>query len=223
MEALKPIWTVARSANSADGGGRVRLRSKGVDGPGREDEGRARAEAAKPTMHGCRISFRNWGADNKEHNYIGIRGNEVPVSGLILCSVALEVSMPRTGWMPSMVPYGADQTVYLVVDSFRSQGSGYRESEIERTNIETIIADFMSGQFNDPIRVVAFNTLEHWTEDVSEEVANEIRIRCDIEGISVPEHIVDFVVCHTGRLRQPGFALCDASTGSSAVRHRAAV
>lgn len=164
-------------------------------------------------MHGCRISFRNWGADDKEHNYIGISRNEVPVSGLILCSVALEVSMPRTGWMPSMVPYGADQTVYLVVDSFRSQGSVYRESEIERANIETIIADFMSGQFNDPIRVVAFNTLEHWTEDVSEEVANEIRTRCDIEGISVPEHIGDFVACHTGRLRRAGFALCDAVTG----------
>jgi hypothetical protein len=24
--------------------------------------------------------------------------------------------MPRTGWTPSIVPYGADQTVYLVVD-----------------------------------------------------------------------------------------------------------
>ena len=25
--------------------------------------------AVKSTMHGCRTSFRNWGADNKEHNF----------------------------------------------------------------------------------------------------------------------------------------------------------
>jgi hypothetical protein len=30
--------------------------------------------------------------------------------------------------------------------------------------LETIITDLMSGQFNDPIRVVAFNTLEHWSD-----------------------------------------------------------
>jgi hypothetical protein len=123
------------------------------------------------------------------NNYDGTIGNEVPVSGLILGSVGLEVSMPRTGLTLSIVPYGADQTVYFVIDSFRSKGSVYREIEVERTDIEAIIADLLSGQFNDPIRIVAFNTLEHWAEDVSEEVANEIRTRCDIEGISVPEHI----------------------------------
>jgi hypothetical protein len=30
--------------------------------------------------------------------------------------------MPRTGWTPSIVPYGADQTVYLVVDRFGGLG-----------------------------------------------------------------------------------------------------
>ena len=70
-------------------------------------------------------------------------------------------------WTPSTVPYGADQTVYLVVDRFSGSGSVYREAEIERTDIETIIAELLSGQFNDPVRVVAFNTLEHWSDDVS--------------------------------------------------------
>jgi hypothetical protein len=31
---------------------------------------------------------------------------------------ARELRMPRTGWTPSLVPYGADQTVYLVIDRF---------------------------------------------------------------------------------------------------------
>jgi hypothetical protein len=105
-------------------------------------------------------------------------------------------------WTPSTVPYGADQTVYLVVDRFGGSGSVYREAEIERTDIETIIADLLSGQFNDPVRVIAFNTLEHWSDDVSDEIATEIQARCDIEGTPVPDHLIDFVSSHTGRAQQ---------------------
>jgi hypothetical protein len=106
--------------------------------------------------------------------------------------------MPSIGWTPRIVPYGADQTVYLVIDRFRGLGTVYRETEVERADLETIIADLMSGQFNDPIRVVAFNTLEHWSEDVTEYIAFEIQTRCDIEGVAVPEHIRDLVTSFTG-------------------------
>ena len=95
--------------------------------------------------------------------------------------------MPGPGWTPTTVPYGADQTAYLVIDRFGGLGSVYRETEVERADLETIIADLMSGQFNDPIRVVAFNTLEHWSEDLSRDIALEIQTRCDIEGENVPE------------------------------------
>jgi len=109
--------------------------------------------------------------------------------------------MPRTGWSPRTVPYGADQTVYLVVDRFTS-GSVYRETEIERTDLETIINDFLTGQFNDPIRVIAFNTLEHWSDDVSDDIAREIQTRCDMKGERVPEYLVDFVNSYVGPIRQ---------------------
>jgi hypothetical protein len=98
--------------------------------------------------------------------------------------------MPPTGWM---VPYGADQTVYLVVDRINRRGDAWHESEVERTDPEAIIADLLSGQFNDPVRVIAFNTLEHWSRDVSADIAAEIQTRCDIEGAAVPEHVEDFV------------------------------
>jgi hypothetical protein len=111
--------------------------------------------------------------------------------------------MPRkTGWTPMIVPYGADQTVYLVVDRFGGLGTVYRETEVEKTDLETIITDLMSGQFNDPVRVVAFNTLEHWSEDVSEYIAFEIQTRCDIEGTAVPEHVRDYVASYAGPARQ---------------------
>ena len=110
--------------------------------------------------------------------------------------------MPSTGWTPTTVPYGADQTVYLVVDRFGRLGSFYRETEVERTDLETIITDLMSGQFNDPVRVVAFNTLEHWSEDISKDIALEIQTRCDIYGVAVPEPLHEFVESHTCAIRQ---------------------
>ena len=105
--------------------------------------------------------------------------------------------MPGTGGAESIVPYGADQTVYLVIDRFGGLGNVYRETEVERTDFEAVVADLMSGQFNDPVRVVAFNTLEHWSRDVSQDAAVEIQIRCDIEGLAIPEYIQDFVATHT--------------------------
>jgi len=99
-------------------------------------------------------------------------------------------------WSPNHVPYGADQTVYLVVDSLGASGAVCRETEVERTDLEAVIGDLISGQFNDPVRVVAFNTLEHWSNDVSAEVAAEIQARCDINGEPLPEHLKDFAQRH---------------------------
>jgi len=101
----------------------------------------------------------------------------------------------------SSVPYGADQTVFLVVDRRRGMGSNCGEAEVERTDLESIIADLLAGQFNDPVRVVAFNTLEHWSADVSADIACEIQARCDIEGESLPDHLHEFVENYRAHLR----------------------
>ena len=111
--------------------------------------------------------------------------------------------MLSASWTPPLVPYGADQTVCLVVDRIERFGSVYRETEVERADFETVVHDLLSGQFHDPVRVVAFNTLEHWSEDVSKDVAIEIQTRCDIEGVAVPEYLQDFVMSHIGTTRQP--------------------
>ena len=109
--------------------------------------------------------------------------------------------MPRNGWSPGIVPFGADETAYLVIDGF-SNGTVYREIEIEKADLETVISDLLTGQYNNPIRVVAFNTLEHWSDDVSADVAAEIQMRCDMVGVPVPEHVRDFVEAHQPPTRQ---------------------
>lgn len=103
--------------------------------------------------------------------------------------------MHAIGWTPPLVPLGADQTVYVIVDSC-ALGCGRHNIEIEMPDLETIICDLMSGRFSDPVRVVAFNTLEHWSEDLSQEVAGEIQVRSDINGMPVPDHLSDFVERH---------------------------
>jgi hypothetical protein len=40
-------------------------------------------------------------------------------------------------------------------------------------------SDLMSGQYSDPVRVVAFNTAEQWSADVSQDVAHEMKRRAD--------------------------------------------
>ena len=106
--------------------------------------------------------------------------------------------MRRTSWTPSIVPADTDETVYLVAEDFGKLGRAWRETDYEATDLETVIQDLLSGQYNDPIRVVAFNTDERWSEDVSEDVARELRRRCDLQGNDVPSSIQDFVGRYEG-------------------------
>jgi hypothetical protein len=105
-------------------------------------------------------------------------------------------------WTPSIVPNGHDETVYLVVDCYGKGGCVYREAEVGKTDLETTIADLMSGQYNDPDRVIAFNTADNWAQDVSDDIAREIRSRADLVYEDLSSSIEDFVVRHAGRERQ---------------------
>ena len=77
--------------------------------------------------------------------------------------------MRTTSWTPSIVPTDSDETVYLVADDFGQIGRVWRESDYDATDLETVIQDLLSGEYRNPIRVVAFNTAERWSEDVSED------------------------------------------------------
>jgi hypothetical protein len=94
--------------------------------------------------------------------------------------------------MPQVVPYGADQTLYLVMDMLGPEGFEL-QNPIERPDLDSVINDLMLARFNNPVGIYAFNTLEHWTADISKNVAEEIQCRCDIEGAPVPAHLQDFV------------------------------
>ena len=45
-----------------------------------------------------------------------------------------------------------------VVNHYGRFGTAFAETDLDRANYETTIADLMSGQHSDPLRVVMFNT-----------------------------------------------------------------
>jgi hypothetical protein len=105
-----------------------------------------------------------------------------------------------SSWTPSIVPTD-DQTVYLVLDDFGKQGRAWRESDAEATDLETVITDLLEGQYRNPVRVIGFNTAEGWSRDVSEDVAGELRHRCDLQATDVPSHLQGFMDRHENRDR----------------------
>ena len=88
----------------------------------------------------------------------------------------------------------APEIVYLVIDNVAERrGRVCRKTEVEQGDLETVISNLIAGQFDDPVRIVAFERLGRWSKDVSRELAEEIQTRCDIDAMPVPEHIQDFV------------------------------
>jgi hypothetical protein len=85
--------------------------------------------------------------------------------------------MRETGRAPSIVPKSDDDTVYLVLDNLGRPGRIWPEVDAETTDLETVILDLLEGQYKDPVRVIGFNTAEGWSQDISVDVAHELRHR----------------------------------------------
>ncbi|MDO8944549.1 MAG: hypothetical protein Q7U75_15305 [Desulfobacterales bacterium] len=105
----------------------------------------------------------------------------------------------RKPWIPSIVPNGHDETVYLVLEDFGRNGRAWRETDVERSDLETVITDLMSGQYANPVTVVAFNLAERWANDVSEDIAREIQMRADLAHTDLSSTPEAFVERHAGR------------------------
>lgn len=93
---------------------------------------------------------------------------------------------------PSIVPHAADRDTYLVLDQFGRVGCCWRETDAEEADRETLIRDLVEGQYSHPVRIVAFNTTEGWSRDMTKDVADELRRRY-VEFGEVSESILEFL------------------------------
>jgi hypothetical protein len=99
---------------------------------------------------------------------------------------------------PSIVPETFDCDVYLVLNNFGYLGRAWTESDEQNTDRETVMRDLFHGQYSDPVRVVAFNTAQGWSRDVSEEIANELAKRLANERDEVPLALEAFLERYGG-------------------------
>jgi|SRR5262245_37102316 len=104
----------------------------------------------------------------------------------------------RTVPAPSLATHNGAALVYLVLDDFGSLGRAYRETEKSGGgDRETVITNMLTGQYENPRRVVAFDTLEGWTRDVSQEIADEVLSRACSNETRLQASVLKFVVSAT--------------------------
>jgi hypothetical protein len=98
---------------------------------------------------------------------------------------------------PSIVPDPDDRDIYLVLDEFGGRiGRAWRETDEGRTDREIVITDLMTGQYSDPVRVVAFNTAQGWSRDVTNDIADELAKWFSERDREIPPTLEDFIQRH---------------------------
>jgi hypothetical protein len=93
---------------------------------------------------------------------------------------------------PSMVPAETGHDTYLVLEDLGRFGRVWRETAEANANHETLIRDLLDDQYSRPMRIVAFNTAEGWSRDVTVDIADELRRRFaeyDYVPVSVEEFL----------------------------------
>jgi hypothetical protein len=100
----------------------------------------------------------------------------------------------------TIAPHGPHQDTYLVLDDFGPSfiGRAWRETDEEGADRETLIRDLLAGEYNNPVRIVAFNTAEGWSRDVTVDIADELRRRY-VEDEEMPISVLDFLEANNRR------------------------
>jgi hypothetical protein len=106
--------------------------------------------------------------------------------------------MRKSNWTPSIVPDENDRTIYLVADDLGSPAAPGAKPITKPPTSKRSFKIFWPGN-RKPSRGVAFNTAERWSEDVSVDIAHELRRRCDLQMRDIPFYLQDFTDRYEGR------------------------
>ena len=69
-----------------------------------------------------------------------------------------------------------------MLNDFGALGRAYVETDEANASERDVISNIGGGQYSKPIRVVAFNTAEGWSRDVTEDIAEALLERDASEG-----------------------------------------
>ena len=62
-----------------------------------------------------------------------------------------------------------------------------------QADLQTVVANLLAGQYERPLRVVAFNTAQGWARDVTAAIAREVLARAPAGAAELPLAVRDLV------------------------------
>lgn len=96
-----------------------------------------------------------------------------------------------------------DSKVYIVIADYGASGRSYCETDVRLADRESIVQDLMTGNIDNPFRVVAFDAAAcDVSQDIAEEVVNRswrggytivpgVKKFCEYHDVDVPEILED--------------------------------
>ena len=127
--------------------------------------------------------------------------------------------MIRRGPCESCVscPHSIRRTTSPPTSSLRTWplGRAFRETDLAEADLDTIVRNMISGEYRDPLRVVAFNIVEGWSRDVSEEIAYDVLDRAYDADTTLSVGAKRFIDRHvTAGVKRPSAPSVSARTRS---------
>lgn len=62
-----------------------------------------------------------------------------------------------------------------MLDDFGRLGRAWRETDEAGPSRPTLVRNLLEGQYENPVRIVAFNIAEGWCRDMTLDIADELR------------------------------------------------
>ena len=81
----------------------------------------------------------------------------------------------RTSTPPLAPKLTDDVSVHIVLNDFGEKlGRAFLETDEAEADEWTIVSNIISGEYSNPVRVVAINIAEGWSRDVTEDIAQAV-------------------------------------------------
>jgi len=93
-------------------------------------------------------------------------------------------------------PPSRNSTGIHIVECMVGRVLTFVEADLLKSDEQTVIERLLEGQYDRPRRIVAFDPVEGWAEDVSKKIARAVVERACEEGIILPRHTAEFCEQH---------------------------
>ena len=100
-----------------------------------------------------------------------------------------------------------DADIHLVLCRFGRAGLAYVETDPAEADATTVVQNLLYGRYGQPLRVVALNVDEGWSQDVSEAMACKVREIAEREDYELTEGTLQFLEAHSPPVVQPTLPL----------------